>query len=206
MQTAFLNDASARLPAGIWIFDSNTSRDLSFENDDRGATFAQRRVRQTGTVVRTWESLPVAKKADVRVKNSAVLDDRSDDVLYFTDRSRSLNAILFLLRSFSSLQDGWSGDDSNAPKEGVVDDAISFIQLWPEKLMLPEPVLGGDGNIALELYRPDGFCVGGFEFIGTSMVAYSIVDGSSVITKGRMDSTKQTEVLAELKTIESLLE
>lgn len=110
-----------------------------------------------------------------------------------------------LIRSFSELLDGWDGPDSFAAKPHVVDDAIVVLQNWPSRIATPEPSLGCDGNLVLELFDDRGLSMGGVEMIGYHRAIFTAIGGSTVLGSGSFDSQATSEILHALAVLEAAL-
>lgn len=108
---------------------------------------------------------------------------------------------LAVIRDFRFLADGWDGEGSLGPMEGVVNDALEVAQRWPADLAELEPVLSSDGHIVLELYDNAGFALGGIELIGSHRGVYTIVVDVRVVASGNFDARATGEILGAVKTI-----
>ena len=121
-------------------------------------------------------------------------------------RKTELDEALSLVTEFKRLADGWDGPTSLAPSPDVVQDAAVVLQNWLMSDLIPEPVAGSDGRIALELYDNEGFTLGGVEVIGGRNAIYSIVQRTSILYTGRIDTTSQASILKALSRFRQLLE
>lgn len=122
-----------------------------------------------------------------------------------SEANAKIDEILVSVRYFAHLPNGWDGIGSLGAKLGVVDDAITVLQSWPLAalaLCSPEPVLGCDGNIVLELFNADGLSTGGIEFIGEHLAVFSVVRGTQVLETGRFDSQIPSQILSALAIME----
>jgi hypothetical protein len=117
-----------------------------------------------------------------------------------------LDEALSLVREFERLADGWDEPTSLAPSSDVVEDALVVLQNWPISDLIPEPSVGSDGRIALELYDKEGFTLGGVEIIGERNAIFSIVKRTKILSTGRIDTTSQASILRALSQFRQHLE
>lgn len=116
-----------------------------------------------------------------------------------------IDKTLSFIRLFSELLDGWDGPDSFAAKPDVVDDAIVVLQNWPSKIGIPEPSLGCDGNLVLELFDCQGLSKGGVEMIGGHRAVFTGISGLEVLCSGSFDTQTTSNILHALATLEAAL-
>lgn len=135
---------------------------------------------------------------------TAVTDD--EPVMDEPFRRTELDEALSLVREFERLADGWDEPASLAPSSDVVEDALVVLQNWPMSDLVPEPAVGSDGRIALELYDKEGFTLGGIEVIGERNAIYSIVQHTQILCTGRIDTTSQASILKALSQFRQHLE
>ncbi len=133
--------------------------------------------------------------------NDAPLAHRSDSA-----ELTELDEAMIIVREFGLLSDGWNEPDTPAPSADKIDDALVVLQNWPLSKLVPEPCVGPDGRIALELYDADGFTFGGIELIGDHRAIFSIVKRSEILDKGAFDTTFQVEIIQALSRYKALLE
>lgn len=96
--------------------------------------------------------------------------------------TRPIDQVLSNLRDLTSLNNGWDGPDSVAPKASAIDDAITVAHLWPADIPIPIDDVDVLGNVILDILDEDGFTVGGFEFSGEEHSAIvSVVKGSEIL-------------------------
>lgn len=60
-----------------------------------------------------------------------------------------LDKLVGVLSSYVNLGDDWDGYDGVPPTRVAVDNALAFISKLPNNLVLPKPMLSGNGNIGL---------------------------------------------------------
>ena len=174
-------------------FDLGTAT-LVFDDDQWGST--SRGTRRSSFALRDvgigWAS------------PTAVTDD--EPVMQEPFRRTELDEALSLVRDFERLADGWDEPTSLAPSSDVVEDALVVLQNWPMSNLVPEPAVGSDGRIALELYDKKGFTLGGIEIIGERNAIYSIVQHTQILCTGRIDTTSQASILKALSQFRQHLE
>ena len=78
--------------------------------------------------------------------------------------------------------------------EDMIEDALAVLENWPACSFIPEPGVGTDGSIALELYDEDGFVLGGVGIIGKRNAIFSIVHNKKVVCTGRFDTTAPKDI------------
>lgn len=77
-----------------------------------------------------------------------------------------------------------------------IDDAIVVAQAWPSELPAPCVEVDDDGKISLEVLNEEGLAVGAVDFLGKDHVAaFSIVDGSTIVAAGKLNTASTTEVI-----------
>lgn len=135
---------------------------------------------------------------------TAVTDD--EPVVDEPIRRTELDEALSVVREFERLADGWDEPTSLAPSSDVVEDALVVLQNWPMSDLVPEPAVGADGRIALELYDKEGFTLGGIEVIGERNAIYSIVQRTHILCTGRIDTASQASILKALSQFRQHLE
>lgn len=71
--------------------------------------------------------------------------------------------IIDRIQEFKDLEDGWADEDSVAPSETTIHDAIAFTALLPDNI--PEPIISAadDGEIVIEWAKGNKKAVVGFE-------------------------------------------
>jgi hypothetical protein len=74
----------------------------------------------------------------------------------FTETIRKIEAL-------RGLEDGWAGEDSVAPSEETISDALKFIALLPDTVPAPLVTPASDGEIVLEWFADSKKAVVGFE-------------------------------------------
>ncbi len=116
-----------------------------------------------------------------------------------------LDDLLEIVCGFKALTDGWDDADSLAPNLDVISDALVVLQNWPRSNLVPEPTVGIDGRIALEIYDKDGFTQGGVELIGNHLAIFSALDRTKLLGSGRFNTEHQSEILQALSHINKLL-
>ena len=119
-------------------------------------------------------------------------------------RKTELDEALLIVREFGHLSEGRNG--SPVPGPDLIEDALVVLQNWPVSDTIPEPAISPDGHIALELYDPDGFTLGGIEVIGGRNAVFSIVNQTEVLCTGSFDTTSQTEIIKALSKFRHHLE
>ena len=174
-------------------FDLGTSA-FDFDDEQWGSTSrgTRRCVFVLGDVENDWVS-PTAVADDEPVPDEPV-------------RKTELDEALSLVREFERLADGWDEPTSLAPLSDVVEDALVVLQNWPMSDLVPEPAVGADGRIALELYDKEGFTLGGVEVTGERNAIFSIVQHTKVLCTGRIDTTSQASILKALSQFRQHLE
>lgn len=135
---------------------------------------------------------------------TAVTDD--EPLMGEPVRRTELDEALSLVKEFERLADGWDEPTSLAPSSDVVEDALVVLQNWPMSDLVPEPAVGSDGRIALELYDKEGFTLGGIEVTGERNAIYSIVQRTQILCTGRIDTTSQASILKALSQFRQHLE
>ncbi len=99
-----------------------------------------------------------------------------------------------VIREFERLEAGWDGPNSSAPSKDMIEDALAILDDWPVSGLMPEPSVGIDGSIALELYDEDDFIRGSVEIIGKKTAIFSIVHNEKVVCTGRFDTTSPMDM------------
>jgi len=115
-----------------------------------------------------------------------------------TYKTRALDPVRSIVKEFGKLDEGWDEPNSPVPSEDLIEDALVVLQNWPVLDLVPEPSIGLDGSIALELYDEDGFVLGGVEVMGERNAIYSIIDREEVIATGRFVTNSQTDMIKAL--------
>ena len=110
-----------------------------------------------------------------------------------------------IVRDFESLEDGWDGLNSVAPKAGTIEDTLAVLQHWPRNLVMPEPAVGVDGNVVLELFDSDGFSLGVVEFVGENKAIFTAIDKITTLTSGSFDTLSPTSILAAISALKRAL-
>ncbi len=114
------------------------------------------------------------------------------------DMTSALDPVCLIVKEFGRLNEGWDGPNSSAPTASMIEDALVVLQNWPVLDFLPEPSVGTDGSIALELYDRDGFTRGGVEITGEGSAIYSVIAREEVIDTGHFVPTSQTDMIKAL--------
>ena len=114
----------------------------------------------------------------------------------------ALDEALSIVWEFGNPTEGWNGPGTPVPSLDLIEDALVVLQNWPLSGIVPEPAVGFDGRIALELYDGKGFTLGGVEVTGDQTAIYSIVDRTEVIDNGEFDTTSQAGIIAALSKFE----
>ena len=190
---AGIKDVVTATTASPMPFDSPIST-IDFDDDQWGST--SKGVRRRSFVLRDvvigWASPTVATDDELVI----------DEPLSRTE----LDEALSIVREFERLSDGWDGPTSSAPSCDVVEDALVVLQNWPMGDLVPEPAVGSDGRIALELYDDEGFTLGGIEVTGERTAIYSIVQRTQILSTGRIDTTSQASIIKALSHFRQHLE
>ena len=116
-----------------------------------------------------------------------------------------LDNVQSIVRDFESLEDGWDGLNSVAPKAGTIEDTLAVLQHWPRNLVMPEPAVGVDGNVVLELFDSDGFSLGVVEFVGENKAIFTAIDKITTLTSGSFDTLSPTSILAAISALKRAL-
>ena len=119
--------------------------------------------------------------------------------------SAQLDDVRGTVRIFEALNDGWDGEDSRAPIEGVVDDALEVLQHWRGEVAVPEANLSFDGVLSLELYQENGMTLGGVEFIGQHQAIFTVVSETKILHTGRFNAEKPSEIMGGIELIHEAL-
>ncbi len=169
----------------------NRNFDLFGQRRKSGDMVQTRETRATVEMRSTMEALdiPMVKSMVDGLRLFLLLFGiHSDSSVKRIDHSPEFDEVREILSSFNDMKGGWDGPESQPPKPGIVENALKFIDLWPTGLNIPEPELGGDGNLELVLYDNDGFSRGGIEFIGNGRAAFAVISGSGVTASGTFDA------------------
>lgn len=75
---------------------------------------------------------------------------------------RSIAEICKVIRSFASYQPGWKGEDSVAPPQAEIDNAVKFIWAIPFRVVQPKAMIGADGDVGFTWRRGDDYLEVGF--------------------------------------------
>ena len=70
--------------------------------------------------------------------------DRSDDV-----PRTELPQLISELESYADLPANWDFEGAQKPRERAVQDALTFLEKFPEDLPLPYPEVGSDGDVGI---------------------------------------------------------
>ena len=146
---------------------------------------------------KTWSVVyirGVEAESETSATASKVEDAQADNTFETSD----LDLALSMVREFEGLEVGWDEPNSPVPTEDLIEDALVVLQNWPVSGHVPEPSVGTDGHIALELYDDDGFVLGGVEVTGERNAIFSIVQRAEVLCTGRFATTSQTEMIKAL--------
>jgi hypothetical protein len=87
------------------------------------------------------------------------------------------------MNGYRSLQPGWDGIGSVAPKRAIVDDAINFLSNFPFDLPAPEASVSADGGVNWFWSTPDIYATTSFSKAGR-FVYYAVDKKSGVKVKG----------------------
>ncbi len=91
------------------------------------------------------------------------------------------------------------------PRPGVIEDALKLLEYWPSELELPEPEMGPDGTVALEIYEESGFNRGGFDFKGECKATFVVIFRLKVIASGIFYTNSNEEILKAISTFKNAL-
>jgi hypothetical protein len=80
--------------------------------------------------------------------------------------------------SYRDLKDGWDGEESKKPNYDAIDDALSFIDLLPLGMELPEPMVAADGEVGFYWKKPNVYIDIGFK--GNGKISYYARSGGFV--------------------------
>lgn len=101
------------------------------------------------------------------------------------------------LRQFNLLDANWDGEGAAKPKSSSVKEAVSFVRVLGDVVVLPEPMLLATGNAAL--YWNEGGLYADVEFLGDGRIAYYIKrNGDKHKGVLAFDSLKMPDVLPAL--------
>lgn len=121
------------------------------------------------------------------------------------DESPQINEVRKILRGFLDMNEGWDGPGSVPPRRGVIKDASEFLGFWPSDLDVPDPELGPDGTVALELYEDEGFSRGGFDFKGDGKATFTVLSRLKIIASGTFRADSIGEIVRSISKFKSAL-
>ncbi len=148
---------------------------------------------------------PPPEDNEVEVIGATAVAKREVD-LSGSIQNPELDDALSIVREFGRLNEGWNEPGSSVPGPDLIKDALVVLQNWLVSGLVPEPSVGPDGRIALELYDPEGFTLGGVEVTGGRNAIYSIIDRTEVLFTGSFDTTSQTEIIGVMSKFRHCLE
>lgn len=109
----------------------------------------------------------------------------NDDIYLSTEPVRTTTAsekIIGDLRQWGLLKANWDGEGASTPSAQSIKDAVSFIKLIPENVVLPEPMLLASGNVGLYLNENNLYV--DIEFLGNGRISYFIKTDNADKHKG----------------------
>lgn len=110
------------------------------------------------------------------------------------------DSLLSSLRDLQKLYAGAEGEIVERPRVEAIDDAIVVVQAWPDEIPIPVLDFDDEGQIALDIIGEHGLARAGIDFLGRENAAvYSMIEGTTVIDCGSMNTTSTTEVLRFLR-------
>ena len=97
-------------------------------------------------------------------------------------------------RYFGDLIVDWDKPELPVPSSEQINDALEFLQSWPEVGTVPDPAGCPGGSIALELYDEDDHILGGVELTDNRNAVFSIFDRTNVLCFDKTDTTSRTSI------------
>lgn len=123
-----------------------------------------------------------------------------DDLVQITGHTRPTTTreqIIGEIRSWNLYAVNWDGENAAIPNHQCIKDAVSFVRLLPENIILPEPMLHASGKTGL--FWEDGGLYADIEFLGNGRIAYYIErDGDKHKGELNFDSENLPPVFAVL--------
>jgi hypothetical protein len=95
------------------------------------------------------------------------------------NRQVHLQKLIGILYDYLGLPNDWDGYDGVAPKLKTIKDAIALIEILPNSIKLPKPMLGGSGVVGLYWEKNDIYAEICFE--GDGSFWYYATDGNTEV-------------------------
>ena len=160
--------------------------------------------RFTSAVFGSWR-FPLPEDDETEVTSATAV--ANDDVMLSGPVQKTeLDDALSIVSEFGRLNEGWNEPGSPVPGPDLIKDALVVLQNWLVSDVVPEPTVGPDGRIALELYDPEGFTLGGVEVTGGRNAIFSIVNQTEVLCSGSFDTTSQADIIEVMSKFRHFLE
>lgn len=106
--------------------------------------------------------------------------------------------VLKKIDEYTSLPDGWDGDDALSPRSDVRFDVERFLGGLGNNIVEPTPMISPDGEVALFWEKDEAYAEIGFDRAGGN---YFFIDGSEVVSIHRdsisLDNREMLDALNE---------